>query len=68
MTRASPGHLPKMAIFWGGSEAKSLGVESKPGLNVLSGSACLRYLVYIQGMLGTAIVIPSYALFAVSSP
>ena len=43
-------------------------LSSKPGLNVHSGSACLRYLVYIQGMLGTAIVIPSYALFAVSSP
>jgi hypothetical protein len=47
----------------------------EPGLNVLSGSACnifyytacLCYRVYIQGMLGTAVIFPSYALAAVSS-
>jgi hypothetical protein len=43
-------------------------LSSEPGLNVLSGSACLCYRVYIQGMLGTAIIIPSYALAAAISP
>ena len=47
---------------------QSLRVKLKARFECAHGSACLRYLVYIQGMLGTAIVIPSYALFAVSSP
>ena len=43
-------------------------LNSESGLNVLSGSACLCYRVYNQGILGTAIIIPSYALAAASSP
>jgi hypothetical protein len=43
-------------------------VRYKGRLNVLSGSACFRYRAFIQGMLGTAIIIPSYALAAFNSP
>jgi hypothetical protein len=42
--------------------------SSEPGLKVLSGSACLRFPVYIQDVLGMEIIIPSYAIVTVSSP